>query len=309
MEVTNSLLLLSFLGLISLLKLSLPILHWLYATFLRPAKDLKRAYGAWAVVTGATDGIGGAIAVELARRGMHLVLVGRSPAKLKKASDIILAKFHDTHVKTVVWDLALGGDCGGAERLRQTIAGVEVGVLINSAGVTYPGAAYFHEAEERVWREVVRVNVEGMSHVIQVVLPEMVSRRRGAVVNIGSASSVAVPSFPFYAVYAATKAYINQFSRSLYVEYKRMGIDVQCQIPFYVATKMVSIEQPSTFIPSPDKFAKASVRCIGYEQLCTPYWSHAIQWGFATLLPHFLLDAWRRRLGIRKRIQPIKTSL
>lgn len=207
MEVANSpFLFLSFLGLISLLKLSFPIFQWLYASFLRPAKDLKRAYGPWAVVTGATDGIGRAIAVELASRGIHLVLVGRSPAKLRKATDVIVEQCHDTQVRTVVWDLAVGGDCGGVERLRRAIAGVEVGLLVNSAGATYPGAAYFHEVEERVWREAVRVNVEGLSHVTQVVLPGMVSRRRGAVVNVGSASSVAVPSFPFYAVYAATKA-------------------------------------------------------------------------------------------------------
>ncbi|XP_020594248.1 very-long-chain 3-oxoacyl-CoA reductase 1-like, partial [Phalaenopsis equestris] len=155
---------------------------------------------------GAPDGIGLAIAVELSRRKIHLVIVGRNPAKLKKASDIIVAQGHGTQVRTVVWDLAVGGDCSGAERLRQAIAGLEVGVLFNSAGATYPGAAYFHEVKERVWREVVRVNVEGMSHVTRVVLPGMVSRRRGAVVNVGSASSVAVPSFPFYAVYAATKA-------------------------------------------------------------------------------------------------------
>ncbi|PKA59264.1 Very-long-chain 3-oxoacyl-CoA reductase 1 [Apostasia shenzhenica] len=300
------LLLLPILGLMSLLNLSLTLLRWFYAAFLRPGKDLRQAYGSWAVVTGATDGIGRAIAFELARRGLHLVLVGRSSGKLRKTSDGILTASIGTQIRTVVWDLAEGA--GGAERLRTAIAGVDVGLVVNCAGATYPAAMYFHEVEERVWRAVVGVNVEGTSLVMRVVLPEMVRRRRGAVVNIGSASSVAVPSFPLYAVYAATKAYVNKLSRSLHVAYKSMGIDVQCQIPFYVATKMVSMEErPSTtFIPTPEDYAKAAVRCIGYEPLITPYWSHSIQWVLATCLPDFLLDAWRLRVGIRKRINPTK---
>ncbi|KAK8965203.1 Very-long-chain 3-oxoacyl-CoA reductase 1 [Platanthera guangdongensis] len=207
MEVNFFLLLLSLLGLVSFLKRSFSLLHWLYASFLRHPKDLKRVYGPWAVVTGATDGIGLAMSVQLARRGMHLVLVGRNSGRLKKATEHILARCGDAKVRTVVWDLAedaAGG--GGAERLREAIEGVDVGVLLNCAGVTYAGAAYFHEAEERVWREVVKVNVDGTSHVTRVVLPKMVNRRRGAVVNVGSASTVALPSFPLHAIYAATKA-------------------------------------------------------------------------------------------------------
>lgn len=205
METTTFLLrLLPFLGFLSLLKPSLCLLHWLYAAFLRPAKDLKLVYGPWAVVTGATDGIGRAVAVELARRGMHLVLVGRSPVKLARASEEILALQKETEIRTVVWDLA-GGD-GGEERLRRAIAGVEVGVAVNCAGTTYPWAAYFHELEEGAWEDVTRVNSEGTSLVARAVIPAMAARQRGAFVNVGSASSVAVPSFPFHAVYAATKA-------------------------------------------------------------------------------------------------------
>ncbi|KAG0501045.1 hypothetical protein HPP92_001117 [Vanilla planifolia] len=304
METTNFLLilllrLLPFLGLFSIIKPSVSLLRWIYTTFLRPQKDLKLVYGPWAVVTGATDGIGRAIAVELAYHGMHLVLVGRSPSKLKKASEDILAECKETKIRTVVWDHADGS--GGEELLRRAIAGVEVGVAVNCAGATHPSAAFFHEVEDMVWDAVVRVNAEGTSLVARVVIPAMVQRGRGAVVNIGSASSVAFPSFPFFAVYAATKAYVFQLSRSLHAEYSHMGIDVQCQIPFYVATKMVSIEKPSVFVPSPAQYAKAAIRCIGYEPLCTPYWSHAVQWGLLSLLPDLVLDAWRLRVGLRKR--------
>ncbi|KAK8917087.1 Very-long-chain 3-oxoacyl-CoA reductase 1 [Platanthera zijinensis] len=215
MEVNFFLLLLSFLGLVSFLKRSFSLLHWLYASFLRHPKDLKRVYGPWAVVTGATDGIGLAMSVQLARRGMHLVIVGRNSGRLKKATEHILARCGaDAKVRTVVWDLAEDAGGGGSERLREAIEGVDVGVLLNCAGTTYAGAVYFHEAEEREWREVVKVNVDGTSHVTRVVLPKMVSRRRGAVVNVGSASTVALPSFPLHAIYAATKAFTEYASKT-----------------------------------------------------------------------------------------------
>lgn len=95
----------------------------------------------------------------------------------------------------------------GINELRSAIEGLDLGIVVNSAGVTYPGAMYFHEAKEAVWDPVIRVNVEATAWVTWVVMQKMAARNKpGAVVNIGSASSVVVPSFPFYAVYAASKA-------------------------------------------------------------------------------------------------------
>nr|GEV96292.1 very-long-chain 3-oxoacyl-CoA reductase-like protein At1g24470 [Tanacetum cinerariifolium] len=97
--------------------------------------------------------------------------------------------------------------------------------------------------------------------------------------------------------------YVDQLSRSLYVEYKHLGIDVQCQVPLYVYTNMTShsmVEKSSLFTPTPDEYVKAAVRHIGYESRCTPYWAHSIQWFFASLAPDFLLDAWRLSIGIKR---------
>jgi len=73
------------LGFISLFKNLLAFARWLYAAFLRKPKDLRN-YGSWAIVTGATDGIGKALAFELASKGLNLVLVGRNPSKLEASS-------------------------------------------------------------------------------------------------------------------------------------------------------------------------------------------------------------------------------
>ncbi|KAK9108349.1 hypothetical protein Syun_024360 [Stephania yunnanensis] len=292
-----------FLGCISILKTSLGLLNWVYVSFLRPPKNLKK-YGSWALVTGPTDGIGKGFAFELAGKGLNLVLVGRNPEKLSEVSEAIKAKFGKIQIKNVVVDFA--GDLSeGIQRIGEAIEGVDVGVLINNVGISYPYARYFHEVDEQLLKNLLKINVEGTTKVTQVVLQGMVKRKRGAIVNIGSGAATVIPSDPLYAVYAGTKAYINQFSRSLYVEYKKSGIDVQCQVPLYVATKMASIRRASFMVPSTSGYARAAMRWIGYEPCCTPYWPHSLMWGLISILPESAIDAYRLRfsIGVRKKGQ------
>lgn len=298
------LLLLIFLGSLCVLKSSLSFLKWFYIVFLRPAKNLKK-YGSWALVTGPTDGIGKSFAFELARKGLNLVLVGRNPNKLSEVSDSIRAKFGKTQIKTVVVDFSGDDLTEGVEKIREAIDGLDVGVLINNVGVSYPYARFFHEVDEKLLKDLIKINVEGTTRVTQAVLPGMIKRKKGAIVNIGSGAAIVIPSDPLYSVYAASKAYIDQFSRCLYVEYKNSGIDVQCQVPLYVATKMASIRRSSFFVPSTDGYARAAMRWIGYEPRCTPYWPHSVLWGLASVVPEFIIDSWRLGfcLAIRKKGQ------
>ncbi|KAK4763250.1 hypothetical protein SAY86_009018 [Trapa natans] len=288
-------------GSLSLLRFLLAFLNWIYVNFLRPGKNLKK-YGSWALVTGPTDGIGKGFAFQLARKGLNLVLVGRNSEKLKDVSDSIRARHAKTQIKTVVVDFS--GDLDdGVSRIREAIEGLDVGILINNVGVSYPYARYFHELDEELLKNLIKVNVEGTTKVTQAVLEGMLRRKKGAIVNIGSGAAIVIPSDPLYAVYAATKAYIDQFSRCLYVEYKKQGIDVQCQVPLYVATKMASIRRSSFLVPSAEGYAQAALRWIGYEPRCTPYWPHTLLWVLASSLPESIVDSWRLRfsLNIRKR--------
>ncbi|GAV75600.1 adh_short domain-containing protein [Cephalotus follicularis] len=297
------LLLLLFFGFLPILKLIFSSLKWFYNTFLRPPKDLK-AYGSWALITGATDGIGKAFAHQLAQKGINLVLLGRNFDKLERVSDEIQAESPNIKIKIVLCDFSRDASTSIIKTIEDATNELEVGVLINNVGVTHQ-ARYFHEVDERVWMDIVRVNLENTTRVTRAVLKGMLKRKRGAIVNIGSASAIVVPSHPLHAIYAATKGYIDQLSRSLHVEYKHNGIDVQCQVPLYVATKMASkvasIEKSSLFIPTPDNYARAAIRHIGYEARCTPYWAHSLQWCFANLLPEAALDAWRLSIGISRR--------
>ncbi|CAM0870362.1 unnamed protein product [Alopecurus aequalis] len=301
----------AILGAVYVLAVSFRLLAHL-ALLLRRPVDLRRRYGAWAVVTGPTSGIGRSVALELARRGLNLVLVGRDPAKLRDISETISAA-HGVDTRTVVLDLALvatpEGDAG-LRRLREAVQGLDVGVLVNNAGVAKPCAVYLHEVDVEAWVRMVRVNLWALTEVTAAVLPGMVERGRGAVVNIGSGSTEAIPSFPLYSVYAASKRYVAQFSRSLHVEYKSKGIDVQCQAPLFVETKMTSGVAGSKkrrgllsplMVPTSDAYADAAARWIGHGQICMPNLGHRLQWCLCHVVPDRLLDALRLRENLRQR--------
>ncbi|VFQ91861.1 unnamed protein product [Cuscuta campestris] len=294
-------------GCIKLLAAAATALKWVWFNFLRPAKDLTK-YGSWALVSGPTEGIGKAFAFRLAEKGLNLVLVGRNPEKLRGVSDWIRAEFGRTQIQTVVVDFA--GDLDdGVQRIRAAIEGLDVGVLINNVGVCYPYPKFFHEVDEKLMAELIRVNVEGTTKVTHAVLPGMLRRKTGAVVNIGSGIALIYPSAPLHAVYAATKEYINQFTKSLNVEYKEFGIDVQCQVPLNVASNMTWMSKKSILKPSADVYARAALRWIGYNETCCPYWPHQLELAFMHCWPDSFVDARRFKsmLEYRKKAQLIKS--
>jgi len=197
---------LAALGLLASARAAARLALWLYAAFLRPAMPLRRRYGAWAVVTGATDGIGRALAFRLAAAGLGLVLVGRSPERLAAVSAEVEERHPGAEVRTFVLDLAADGLAARVGALEELVRGLDVGVLVNNAGACYPYARYFHEVDEALLRNLMRLNVEAVTRVTHAVLPGMVERGRGAVVNIGSGGASIMPSCPLHTVYAATKA-------------------------------------------------------------------------------------------------------
>ncbi|KAI5352162.1 hypothetical protein L3X38_005053 [Prunus dulcis] len=295
----------STVGFISLCKPIISFLRWVWVVFLRPPKNLKD-YGSWALITGSTDGIGKALAFEMASKGLNLVLVGRNPSKLEATSTELHEKCGgQIQIKNIVIDLAKFSGEEIENAIEEGIKGLDVGILINNAGVAYPYARFFHEVDLELMESTMKVNIEGATWVTKAVLPIMLKKKKGAIVNIGSASSEILPSYPLYTVYAASKAYISMFSKSISLEYKKHGIDVQCQIPMLVATKMTKLKPSSFFVASPEMYSKASMRWIGYEHLCTPYWGHSVQWLIIHVLPDVLLNAiiLRYFIGMRRRGQ------
>ncbi|XP_078434747.1 very-long-chain 3-oxoacyl-CoA reductase 1-like [Wolffia australiana] len=269
-------------GTLSVLRLFLSILRGLYS-FLRPSKNVVD-FGKWAVVTGPTDGIGKAMAFELARRGLNLVLVGRNPIKLSQLCAEMKAQVPSVELKTVVMDFA--EDIGeGIRELKGATKDVDVGILLNNAGLMQTAPTFLHEIDGKFWSDIINVNVVVPTIISTVLLPGMLERRKGAIINIGSGNTT-IPAFPLFSVYSSTKRYIRCFSKCLHTEYRQRGIHVQCQIPWIVATKMVPTFKPSMFVPTPSQYANSALRCVGYGSEVMPYWSHVLQ----TVLMQFPAD-------------------
>ena len=108
-------LLLAFVGGVYSASLSFRLLSYLALSMRRP-RDLRRRYGAWAVVTGPTSGIGRSVALELARRGLNLVLLDLDAGNLEETSDVVVSR-HGVETKTVVFDLSLVGTTQGKRHL------------------------------------------------------------------------------------------------------------------------------------------------------------------------------------------------
>ena len=252
----------------------------LYKTLLRPGKNLKKAYGEWAVVTGATDGIGKAMAFEMARKGMSVCLVARSEDKLKACKDECVALHPNVQVKTLVVDFGSFG-LAASKRVAAELDALEVGVLVNNVGISYAFPQWFHELTDDEVQSMMTINLESVVWMTRAVLPGMLQRKRGAVVNMSSAS--ARPPLPLLAVYASTKGYVENFTKAMAYEYAHKGISFQCQSPLYVATSIVfpnskvPVEKRATLsTPSPKTYARYAVARIGHDVMVSPYWLHEI---------------------------------
>ncbi|PON91413.1 Short-chain dehydrogenase/reductase [Trema orientale] len=150
----------SAIGFISLFKSSINFLRWIWII---PPKNLKE-YGSWAMITGATDGIGKALAFELASKGLNLVLVGRNPSKLEVTSREIRKVVEEVEVKSIVVDLA---KCRGEELvdiIYKEIKGLDIGILINNAGLGYPYPKFLHELDLELVESILKVNMEAASY-------------------------------------------------------------------------------------------------------------------------------------------------
>jgi len=231
--------------------------------------------GEWAVITGATDGIGKGFAKELASRGMNIVLVSRTQSRLEDAAEEIRSKYN---VKTAIIAVDFTDADAVFDKIKNGIEGLDgsIGLLINNVGMSYDHPEYFLEIDNCATfsRDMVSCNVSSVLNVSRAVMPSMVQRRRGAVINLSSFS--ALQSTPLLTVYAATKAFVTHFSQDLQVEYKGRGITVQCLAPCYVVSKLSKHKRASFFIPTPEAYAKSALNTLGIETVSTGYWPHDV---------------------------------
>ena len=177
------------------------------------------------VITGASAGLGEGFARALAAEKRNLMLVARREERLA-ALAVELAGRHGVHVETLALDLA-APDAGDKLMAAVADAGGTVHTLINNAGFGLRGA--FAELDRARQRQMIELNCGVLVELCHLVLPQMIARGRGGILNI--ASTAAFQPGPWMAVYYATKAFVLSFSEALHEEVRGQGVHVTALCP------------------------------------------------------------------------------
>ena len=181
-------------------------------------ESLRERYGDWAVVTGASAGIGAEFARALAREGISCVLAARREERMRALADE-LEKEHGVQTRVVGVDLS---EPGGAGELADAVADLPIAIVVNNAG--YGLAGRFSELDGERMRRMVTLNCAAPVVLTHRLLPGMLERGRGAVIVVGSIAGS--QPLPLHAVYGATKAFDAHFGESLWGELQGTGVDV-----------------------------------------------------------------------------------
>ena len=160
------------------------------------------------------------------------------------------------------------------ESLKSEFETLDIGVLVNNVGRMYEKLQYFLTVPKEDLDSIIRTNLSTTIQISRLVLPQMVRRRKGAVINIGSGACV--QPVPLMTTYTATKKCIDDFTVALEYEYAPMGIFVQVIQPFYVSTNMTNRAKPNFLLLDPDVFVESAIRTVGVSRRNYGYWSHGI---------------------------------
>ena len=224
------------------------------------ARRQGRWSGKWALVTGASAGIGRALAEELAASGTNLVLTARRRDRLEQLASALGNK-HGVRTEIVVADLARTQAPGQICTFLQG-KGIEIELLVNNAGFGAYGA--FHKSELSRDLEMVQVNCSAVVELTRIFLPEMVARKHGDILIVASVAGY--QAVPYISLYAATKAFDLNFAVGIAEEVRRHGVNVCALCPGSTTTEFreVAGQPPRTFrgAETAEKVARVALNAL-----------------------------------------------
>jgi NAD(P)-dependent dehydrogenase (short-subunit alcohol dehydrogenase family) len=207
-----------------------------------PGSSLPLA-GQVAIVTGGGRGIGQAIAIKLAQQGAKVAVLARNQAQLQETVQKIQAGGGQS--------LAIPTDISDLAQVETAIAQVVeqwggIDILVNNAGIT--GFATVANSDPAKWRKIVEVNLFGTYHCCRTVVPHLLKRKKGKIINLGSDSSFI--GYPLFSAYAASKHGVLGLTKSLAEELKQQNIQVNGVCPAFVDTDLTPKAFRDSSIPT-----------------------------------------------------------
>eukprot|EP00768_Dysnectes_brevis_P008010 gnl/Dysnectes_brevis/7025_a11418_258.p1 GENE.gnl/Dysnectes_brevis/7025_a11418_258~~gnl/Dysnectes_brevis/7025_a11418_258.p1 ORF type:complete len:307 (-),score=68.78 gnl/Dysnectes_brevis/7025_a11418_258:271-1191(-) len=226
--------------------------------------------GSWALVTGASAGIGHAVARDLAKAGYNVAILARSEDKLQSLASQIETE-NKVLTKVVPCDVT---DSAALKVALESLNQLQIDVLINNVGWCPTIPAPLIEVEEEAIQRTIQINIIATTSITRHILPYMIKRKRGLVLFMGS-SNGALPC-PLLGIYSASKAYVHSLAATLAEEARAAGVDVIAAKPFWVATAMTMRSKPSKWFLSPEQFSSRILTSRWRRSAVNPYWRHAL---------------------------------
>ena len=250
----------------------------------RRDKGFQARYGPWALITGASNGIGKALAAQLAARSINVVLVARNRQALQGIADDLRGSHH---VETIVIAADLA-DPNAVDSLDDQTRDVDIGLVILAAGFGTAGA--FAEATSVPELEMIAVNISAVARLTHTFARRLVIRGRGGIILFGSL--LGWQGVPGLANYSATKAYVQSLAEGLHHELAPRGVDVLSVAPGPVQSGFgARAGMTMKFATTPDVVARKAVAALGRRVTDVP--------GFRAKFLTAALSTLPRRLRVR----------
>lgn len=247
-----------------------------------PSKKFTHRFGDWAVIYDGAEPVALAYAKELARQGVSIIFITAQPDAVRDMA-AFLPQAYAVETEVILADFSL--DHSAIKLIQEAIRGKDIGFLVNCVEETLTLPQNLTGVNEETLLSTVNKNTAVVTLMTRLVLPGMLQRSRGAVVNISSGACCR--PLPGRVTLTASTGYLDHFSRALHLEYSNRGIFVQSLIPFQIASTRRNIRE-GWFAPEPEVYAQHAISTIGVTHRTTGYWPHTLQYGVIRCIPEWL---------------------
>jgi 17beta-estradiol 17-dehydrogenase / very-long-chain 3-oxoacyl-CoA reductase len=289
----------SFIGFLSALQFVFRQARFIYTQYFRKRKDLLTRYGngSWALITGASDGIGLGFAVEFARLGFNICLISRTRTKLDSAEAMVRAANPATKTRIVVADFRFSGEQQFWDDLGRQICDLDVSILVNNVGINR--TERFDTIDPTFLREIISVNCTSQLLMTRLLINGMLKRPlKSAIISISSVAGLR--PLLYLSPYSATKAFNDFFSRALQLEVGDK-IDVLSLRAGYVASNMSQIKETGGFVLDRFQCARGCIEKLGFVSETYGHVAHAVYGRSFIALPDYTISQQRKRRLLEKR--------
>lgn len=249
-----------------------------------PNRRLIHRFGDWAVIYDAAAPLAKAYAEELARRRVSIIFITADHNAVRDTAAYLSQSYG---VETIVILVDFSLDPSASKPIKEAIRGKDIGFLVNCLDESLRLPQSLTEVDEENLLNSVNRNVAVVTLMTRLVLPGMLQRSRGAVVNISSGACC--KPLPGRVPLTASTGYLDHLSRALHLEYSSSGLFVQSLIPLQIASDRgqpsSSCPRESWFIPRPEVYARHAIYTLGVSNRTTGYWPHTLQYGLMRCIP------------------------